>query len=111
MKDILNYCEPIKLYTPVSKVPQVERDLAIVVKKDVASGDIIKTIKSVDKKIISDVKVFDVYVGDKIKDDEKSIALKVIFTANETLTDEVINSKINKILKAIERNHNGFLRA
>lgn len=111
LKDILNYCEPIKLYTPVSKVPQVERDLAIVVKKDVASGDIIKTIKSVDKKIISDVKVFDVYVGDKIKDDEKSIALKVIFTANETLTDEVINSKVNKILKAIERNHNGFLRA
>lgn len=111
LKDILNYEEPTKLYTPVSKVPQVERDLAIVVKKDVASGDIIKSIKNVDKKIINDVKVFDVYVGDKIKNDEKSIAFKIVFSANETLTDEVINSKVNKILKVIEKEYNGFLRA
>jgi len=101
----------IKHYVPVSKVPSVERDLAIVVKKDVFSGDIVNTIYSVDKKLISDVKIFDLYVGDKINEDEKSLAFKIIFTSNETLTDEVINSKVNKILKLIEKNHNGVLRA
>ena len=99
------------LYKEFNKYPSIKKDFAVILDKNIMSSDIIKTIKSVDKKIISDVKVFDVYVGDKIKDDEKSIALKVIFTASETLTDEVINSKVNKILKAIERNHNGFLRA
>ena len=101
----------IKHYVPVSKVPQVERDLAIVVKKDVSSGDIINTIYNVDKKLISEVKVFDLYVGEKIQDDEKSIAFKIVFTSNETLTDDIINNKVNKILKAIEKNHNGVLRA
>ncbi len=101
----------IKHYVPVSKVPSVERDLAIVVKKDVFSGDIVNTIYSVDKKLISDVKIFDLYVGDKINEDEKSLAFKIVFTSNETLTDEVINSKVNKILKLIEKNHNGVLRA
>ena len=101
----------IKHYVPVSKVPQVERDLAIVVKKDVPSGDIINTIYNVDKKLISEVKVFDLYVGEKIQDDEKSIAFKIVFTSNETLTDDIINNKVNKILKAIEKNHNGVLRA
>ena len=99
----------IKHYVPVSKVPQVERDLAIVVKKDVPSGDIINTIYNVDKKLISEVKVFDLYVGEKIQDDEKSIAFKIVFTSNETLTDDIINNKVNKILKAIEKNHNGVL--
>lgn len=111
IKDILSETSETKIYTPVSKVPTVERDLAIVVKKDVSSGDIIKSITSVDKKMISAVKVFDVYVGDKIKNDEKSIALKIVFSSNETLTDDIINGKINKILKVIEKNHNGFLRA
>ena len=109
--DLIRDEKEIKHYVPVSKVPSVERDLAIVVKKDISSGDLVNTIYNVDKKLISDVKVFDLYVGDKIGADEKSLAFKIVFTSNETLTDDVINSKVNKILKQIEKNYNGVLRA
>ena len=108
--DLIRDEKEIKHYVPVSKVPSVERDLAIVVKKDISSGDLVNTIYNVDKKLISDVKVFDLYVGDKIGADEKSLAFKIVFTSNETLTDDVINSKVNKILKQIEKNYNGVLR-
>ena len=96
---LLNYVEPIRKYTPINKLPSVERDLALVVKKDVLAKDIVASIKKSEKEILSDVRIFDVYVGDKVASDEKSIALKLVFTSPTQLTDEVINEKIKKILK------------
>lgn len=101
----------VKLYTPVSKVPSVERDLAIVLPKEVSASDLVNEIKKVDQKLISSVTIFDVYEGEKIEKNQKSIALKVVFTFNETLTDDIINNKVNKIIKNIEKNLNGGLRA
>ena len=109
--EILGVVEATKQYTPITKVPSVERDLALVCKKDVLAYDIIKTIKDVDKKLISDVILFDLYEGEKIASDLKSIALRVIFTSNETLTDDLVNNKINKILKTLEKNLAVTLRA
>lgn len=110
---ILNEEKANSIYTPVSKVPAIERDLAIVLKKEVSSGELVRTIKSVDSKLIKEVNIFDVYVGDKILDDEKSIALRIVFVSNDSntsLTDDIINGKINKILKQIEKNFGGYLR-
>lgn len=109
--DILSLVIPTKVYKPVIKVPSVERDLALVAKKDVSAGDIVKTIKDVDKKLISDVIIFDLYEGEKIASDLKSIAVRVVLTSNETLTDDLINNKINKILKTLEKNLSVTLRA
>ena len=108
---ILSLVIETKVYTPVTKVPSVERDLALVAKKDVIASDILKTIKEVDKKLISDVIIFDLYEGEKIASDLKSIAVRVVLTSNETLTDDVVNSKINKILKTLEKNLGVTLRA
>lgn len=101
----------VKIYTPVSKVPSVERDLAFVLPKSVSSGQLVSEIKKTDSKTISSVAIFDVYEGEKVAPDQKSIAFKVVFTSNETLTDDVINSKVNKIIKNVEKNLNGGLRA
>ena len=109
--EILGLVEPVKVYTPVTKVPSVERDLALVAKKDVLAYDIIKTIKDVDKKLISDVILFDLYEGERIASDLKSIALRIVFTSNETLTDDLVNNKVNKILKTLEKNLGVTLRA
>ena len=108
--DILNEVQTQAIYTPVSKVPNVERDLAFVVKKNVSANELVESIKSVDKKMITDVVIFDVYVGEKIEADEKSIACKVVLSSNETLTDEIVNSKVNKILKTLEKNGLAKLR-
>ena len=108
---ILSLVPEAKVYSPVSKVPSVERDLALVAKKDVLASDIVNTIKDVDKKLISDVIIFDLYEGEKIASDLKSIAVKVVLSSNETLTDDVVNNKINKILKVLEKNLAITLRA
>ena len=96
---LLDYVEPIRKYAPINKLPSVERDLALVVKKEVLASDIIASIRKSEKELLSDVKVFDVYVGEKVASDEKSIALKLTFTSQSQLTDEIINEKIKKILK------------
>src|SRR5690554_6481117 len=62
-------------FNPIPKVPSVERDLAIVVKRDVLAGEIVKVIKNVKNTNVKEVNIFDVYTGDKVANDEKSIAI------------------------------------
>ena len=96
---LLEYVEPIRKYQPINKLPSVERDLALVVKKNVNASDIVASIRKSERELLADVKIFDVYVGEKVASDEKSIALKLIFASSKPLTDEIINEKIKKILK------------
>ena len=97
-------------YVSVPKLPSVERDIAVVVKKDVKAIDLVNAIKKTDKQILSDVIVFDLYEGEKIASDEKSIALKLVFTSNDPLTDEIINAKMKKVLKDLSYRFNAKLR-
>ena len=97
-------------YSQVAKLPSVERDIALVMKKEVIANDVIECIKKSDKQILSDAYIFDLYQGEKIGSDEKSIAVKLVFTSNEPLTDDVINAKIKRILKDLQYKLNVTLR-
>lgn len=97
-------------YHPVSKVPSIERDIALVVDRSLLAGEVIETIKGVKKTNLSEVNIFDIYIGEKVASNQKSIAVKLIFTSNETLTDDVINNQVSKILKELELKHNAVLR-
>ena len=111
LSNILKIEQDIIRYVPISKVPNMERDIAIVVDKSVLASEIINTIKNVDNKLLSEVKVFDVYTGEKIHQNQKSIALKLIFSSYETLTDDIINGKINKIIKELQNKYQATLRS
>lgn len=111
LESILNMDSQKVVYTPISKVPSVERDIALVLNKSVNASSVVETIKEVDKKLLSDVKIFDLYEGENVKEDEKSLAIKLVFTSYETLTDEVINNKVNKILKELDKKYQAKLRA
>lgn len=110
LNDILNKEIGTAIYKPISKVPSVERDIALVMKKDILASDIIEAIKSVDQKLLSDVRIFDLYQGENVKEDEKSLAIKLVFTSYETLTDDIINGKVKKILKELENKYQAVLR-
>lgn len=111
IEEILNYEIPTTKFQEISKVPSVERDIAVVVDKDVLAGDIITTIKNTDKKTLSAIEVFDVYMGNKVQPNQKSIAIKLVFTSFETLTDEQINKKVEKILKVLADEYQATLRS
>ena len=52
--------------------------------------------------MITKVEIFDIFEDEKIGLDKKSVAFRITLEANETLTEEIISSKINKILKSLE---------
>ena len=83
--------------------------MAIVVERSVLSGDVVKVAKGNDRSL--DVKVFDVYTGENVGENEKSLALKLTWTVSDTLTEDVINQKVNKVLKALSKAFNATLRA
>ena len=108
--ELINEPEVINKYTPVNKLPNVERDIALVMKKDVPSSDVIACILKSDKQYLTNAYVFDLYEGEKINDDEKSLAIKLVFTSNEPLTEEVISAKVKRILKDLQYKLNITLR-
>lgn len=89
------------VFTP-SPYQSVTRDFAFVVEKSVKADLLIKTIQKVDKALIADVQIFDVYTGDKISDNQKSIAVEIKLEPSKgTLTEAEINDISDRIITSV----------
>ena len=84
--------------------PSISKDLSFVMKKDVESKIIKSQIKKSGTRLLTNVSEFDVYIGENVKDDEKSIAYNLTFNDNE------INEIIDRIVKDVEEKCNATLR-
>ncbi len=90
----------------------VERDFAFVVDRNVPAGDIIRSAAGADRKLITDVSVFDVYEGAGIDETKKSVALSVrLQPQDKTLTEEDIEAVAAKIIAIVAKNTGGVLRS
>src|ERR1700688_1462966 len=95
----------------LSPFQPVERDFAFIVDRTVKAGDIVRVAQGVDRKLITDVTVFDVYEGKGIDDGKKSIAIAVTIQPREkTLTDPEIEAVAAKIVTEVTRKTGGTLR-
>jgi len=95
----------------VNDLPIVERDFAFLVNKEMAIGDIIKTISGTEKQLIKEVNIFDIFSGKNIAEDKKSVALRVkIQPIDKTLTSEEIDVISKKIIDAVVKSHAAILR-
>lgn len=98
-------------YKEISKYPSVKKDIAIIVDKDLSSQDIAMVIKKAAGKLLVASNVFDVYTGTGIEENKKSIAYSLEFGANDrTLTDEEINTSMEKIVSTLEKEFKAELR-
>ena len=96
----------------LSAFQPVSRDFAFIVDRSVKAGDIVRSAQSVDKKLITDVTVFDVYEGKGIDPDKKSVAIAVTIQPREkTLTDQEIDAVAAKIVAEVTKKTGGTLRA
>ena len=87
-----------KTHYQYSDYQKSERDFAFVIDKDFKVQELAEIISNVDQNLIKAVKVFDVYQGENIPEDKKSIALNVTIQSSEkTLTDEDLD-KINQLI-------------
>ena len=84
-----------------------ERDFAFVVDKNIKAQDLIEIIKSIDKNLIKSVKVFDIYEGENIPSDKKSVALNVTIQSSEKTLDESDLEKINNLIVSTVENKSG----
>ena len=84
----------------------IQRDIAILVNKSTTVEEINKAIKKVaSKNIFKGSKVFDIYEGDRIEQDKKSMAFRITLQdENNTLTDDIINKEIINIKAGLEKN-------
>lgn len=97
-------------YQPISRFPVVERDLAVLIDQKQDVGPLITAMKQAGGALIQDISVFDIYQGDRISDDKKSIAFGLRFGANRTLKDKEVDKAVDAIIKALNQQYDAELR-
>ena len=93
-----------------SDLSPIRRDLAFVVDRSVAAGDVVRHARGADKQLIHSVDVFDVYEGPGVPEGSKSIAVEVTIQPKEKLKDEDIQALMERIVSAVAKGAGGVLR-
>ncbi len=98
-------------YKEISKFPNIKKDVAFVVDKNIISKDIEKVIKNAGGSLLTDIEVFDVYTGSNVADDKKSIAYSLTFNdSKKTLTDEEVNNLMEKVIENVSKKFSAEIR-
>ncbi len=96
----------------VSDYQKVIRDFAFVIDEKYSSGEIIGLVKKIDKELIKDVKIFDVYQGSNIISGKKSIAFNVTLEPKDkTLSEKDIDQISTKIISTVQETTGATLRS
>ena len=96
----------------LSDYQKSERDFAFLVNKDTKAQLVVDAIQNIDKSLIKNIKIFDVYEGENIPLDKKSIAVKVtIQSDNKTLNETDLSDISNRIIKSVEKEAKAKLRS
>lgn len=97
---------------PISRYPSVSRDLAFILDKDIAAGDVIKYVKKSGGSLVVDCQVFDVYQGEHIAEGKKSMAITVTYLKdNATLTEKEVSDAEDKIKFELARSFKAEIRS
>lgn len=95
----------------LSQFQAVDKDLAFIVERSVKAADVIAAARVADRDYITDVRVFDVYEGENLPMDKKSIALAVTFQPKDkTFSDQDIENLMNKVIENVRKKVGGIIR-
>ncbi len=103
--------QPATVYTPVSRYPVVERDIAMVVDSQQPVGPMLKQVRKAGQTLLKKVDIFDIYKGEGIALGKKSVAFSLRFGANRTLRDKEIDHIVQKIVTTLSAQFDAELRA
>jgi phenylalanyl-tRNA synthetase beta chain len=103
--------EEIISFEPISKFPQVQRDLSIVVDKKLTYQSVADVVHNLHLNRLVDLKLFDVFENEKLGENKKSFAITFTFLDKEkTLTDKEVENFMNKIITNLEKQLNAEIR-
>ena len=96
----------------LSDFQKSDRDFAFLISKNINAQQLVDAIKNTDTSMIKKINIFDVYEGENIPSDKKSIALKVTIQSDKkTLNDNELKDISNKIIKSVEEHTGAQLRS
>ena len=108
---IMRHADTEIVYTPLPKYPSTSRDIALLVDEDMTVGKIEEVIRKHGKKILENVKLFDVYRGKQVEEGKKSVAFTLTYRdKDKTLTDDEVAAVHNDVLNALKDKLNAVLR-
>lgn len=98
-------------YVPLPKFPAMSRDIALLVDKNVTVGILEDCIRSSSKGLLREVSLFDIYTGDRLPEDKKSVAFNLVLRADDrSLTAMEADGEISAILESLKQELNAVLR-
>jgi phenylalanyl-tRNA synthetase beta chain len=101
----------VPAFTSLSRFPEVRRDLAILIDRQVAAKVLIDAVAAEAGEHLTDLKVFDVYMGKGIDPHRKSVALGLTFQhPSRTLNEDEVNASIDSVIKSLEAKFTATLR-
>lgn len=113
----INWPKLLKLATkkvefqPISKYPEVRRDLSLLLNKSTTFGEIREIAFKSEKKLLNRVNVFSVYEGENIDADKKAYAISFhLQDLEKTLTDKQIDKVMNNLMRRFEQDLNAVIR-
>lgn len=111
IEDLIDLHRATNAITAPSKFPSVRRDLAFLVDKSVEWQDLVVDIRAAAGKYLTDLWLFDVYEGDRLPEDKKSLAFAMLFqNADATLEDDVIKKAMDDVASRLSDKHGAKLR-
>ncbi|WP_159882741.1 phenylalanine--tRNA ligase subunit beta [Paenibacillus puerhi] len=98
-------------YSPLPRFPAISRDMALVVDRGIAVGDLIAKAQETAGELLESIQVFDIYTGERVGEAKKSVAIALVYrTADRTLTDEEVSELHGRVVAALEATYGAELR-
>lgn len=98
-------------FKEINKYPSVKKDVAFIVNKDISNEEIKKIISQAGGRMLTNIEVFDVYVGEHVSENEKSIAYALEFQdMNRTLNDTEVTEVFKHIIDSVTTKLSAQLR-
>ena len=101
----------VPAFTPLSKFPEVRRDLAILIGRDIEAQALLNTVEAAAGEALVNLKLFDIYEGKGIDAERKSVGIGLTFRhSSRTLNEDEVNSAVDAIVAALQSSYGANLR-
>ncbi|HEX6509358.1 MAG TPA: phenylalanine--tRNA ligase subunit beta, partial [Chloroflexota bacterium] len=101
----------VRVFQPLPRFPGVYRDIAVVVDRAVPAAELLRIVRSEGGEVLESARIFDVYEGEQLPPDKKSIAVEMVFrSAERTLTQDEVSEVMSRIVEALQQEYAASLR-
>lgn len=110
LEALMGKVKPIKFKVAL-KYPEIVKDMAFIVKKDITSDEVMGAIRKAGGRLLTDIKLFDIYTGEHVLENEKSLAYSLTFSSSDrTLNEEEVMKVFDKIISDVQNEMGAKIR-